>query len=397
MDKRKLITNICFILFSIALIVGVSFVFLFLISRYSVERSLRNLLAFSAVGIIAFIGFMLCGGYRIFKKTADGINGANAKSLLKKFVPAVSKKAWIICGSIVLVLPFVFEGVFCWLERANPSGLYHAYSFTNVLLWLVFFIIFGYLTLLYLSSRPKTLKSEEGVRFTDEHLSKWEYFLFGVIALGCFFLFNQEDLMITVGCSFGVLRGHISDYYDFMNSVWGSPNYMITTFLVFAIWNVPVRLITGSQYYTPTVDISVPVIWWNKLLLVLIFLLSVAVLFRICKKAGMNGSNSRLSCYLYACSPITIFSVFIFGQYDVLSVLMLLMGIYLLLDDRDVWSAFFIGIGLTFKITILLFYLPWLLIKRKNLVHVLGLLLISLAPYALLTIYYSNSSLYSSR
>ena len=370
-----------------------SLISVLLFSRFGLAFTFKNLCLYFAVGF-----FLLLGAFLVFveplRQNAEDCDLLRlAVAWLRSLLPFMNKRRLIITAALVVLIPFGVEGVFTILELSNPEGTKHAFSFFNVLVFFVFALFAAYVLLLLLG-KPKE-KEKRISAFFDSHFTKRDFAILCVSGTCSFFLFEHVDLFITAGNSFAILSGHVGDFYAYLNEVWGQANYMITTFLVFAAWNVPVRLVTGGKYYVPSPNLSVPVIWWNKTLIVLCFIASVILVAKIARRAGFDDGKIRLVAFVYSCLPPSFFSVFIFGQYDVFSVVFLLLGILYLLDNRPKASALLIGIGATFKITILLFYVPVLLLKKKRLRTLFGLMLITLSPYAVLTVLYSGQAAFS--
>ena len=76
----------------------------------------------------------------------------------------------------------------------------------------------------------------------EKPLLIWDYVAFAAIAVFCFLVFQQSDLLHTAGCSYGYLNGHFRDFYDYCGTFDIHPAYMPSFYLIFAIWNIPMRL-----------------------------------------------------------------------------------------------------------------------------------------------------------
>ena len=71
----------------------------------------------------------------------------------------------------------------------------------------------------------------------------WVIF-FSILAILCFVSFQYSyDLSHTIACTYALLNGHIKDFYDFCMEQYQEINYMPTTYLVFAIWNLPLKIL----------------------------------------------------------------------------------------------------------------------------------------------------------
>ncbi len=65
---------------------------------------------------------------------------------------------------------------------------------------------------------------------------------FVAILLFLFLSFNHADIQFTIGCSSSYLFGHILDFYDFNKSAYGTVPYLPSTYALFALWGLPLRL-----------------------------------------------------------------------------------------------------------------------------------------------------------
>ena len=88
-----------------------------------------------------------------------------------------------------------------------------------------------------------------GKRLTTKELgvNKFDYILFGVIALFYFLFFTHEDIMRTGDNSLSYLMGgnplkFYSNNFEWYNGY--AANYMPTIFIIFAIWNLPLFLLS---------------------------------------------------------------------------------------------------------------------------------------------------------
>ena len=86
-------------------------------------------------------------------------------------------------------------------------------------------------------------KKTVGFFETWKELCFWDYLIFLILAGICFLSFQQNDLLHTAGCSYGYLNGHILDFYDYCGEFEIHPSYMPSMYLLFAIWNIPMRIL----------------------------------------------------------------------------------------------------------------------------------------------------------
>lgn len=192
------------------------------------------------------------------------------------------------------------------------------------------------------------------------------------ITVIAFFFFCHEDILITAQHSYVLLEGHITDFYSSckeLNGMYGA-NYLPLTFLVFAIWNLPIKLMG----FTPTYwgDWHPVYVYWNKLLPTICFFACAYLIYKIVKENfGYSAKKAKLTMLLFATTPIAIYSQLFFSQYDVFTVFFMLLGLYFYFKEgrtsKDFFLfTFFFAIATCFKYFAALIYIALLLLSVKN-------------------------------
>lgn len=242
-----------------------------------------------------------------------------------------------------------------------------------------------------MKSQKKAVSLSTGI--TEKPLYAWDYLLFLLIAVICFLSFQQSDLMHTAGCSYGYLNGHILDFYDYCDLYDLHPSYMPSMYLMFAIWNIPMRLFGIVTY--PTENLAVLPIMWAKLLPCLLYLMSGFVIYKICMEIGMGSKKSKICTFASLSMPIGFFSQFVFGQYDIFMLFCMLLGVYFYLKNKDFYFILWFGIAITFKYSSLLVFIPLLLLKTKNVWKIAGSCGLAAVPYVVEYLLYRGSETFS--
>lgn len=188
----------------------------------------------------------------------------------------------------------------------------------------------------------------------------------------CFLVFQQGDLIHTYTSSYAYLNGHFIDFYDFNKVYMERNDYLPVMYIVFALWGLPLKVlglisspdVVGVNWVNPS-----PIeIFWFKLLLALLFFGCTFLVHRIGKLICPEQPHNSLSPgLLFATSPIAIFAVFIFSQYDVIGVFFTLLGLYCYFKEKFWRFAFFFSIAISFKYFAALIYLPLVLLVEKRL------------------------------
>lgn len=229
-------------------------------------------------------------------------------------------------------------------------------------------------------------------------LSYLDWIIYFALAIVCFFSMQQGDILHTGGSSFSLLSGHILDFYEYNAHYLGGSAYMLTSYILFAIWNIPIYLLGIVR--VPTQKVPKGVLMWYKALPTLCFFLSAYLIFRICRdRFGSNKQDAELVSFSFLAMPIAFFSQFCFGQYDSFTVLFMLLGLWFYYGNtsRDrVLFALFFGIAITFKYHAFLFLVPLLLLKEKRLWSLIKLLITAAIPAVIINIPYIHSASFHS-
>ncbi len=159
----------------------------------------------------------------------------------------------------------------------------------------------------------------------------------------------------------------------------GDNNYLPIFYWIFALWNWPLKLAGLIPEVTRTTWIlSNPIqTIWSKLLLVIFFFGSVNQVGKIAAQITPDSTiqppfnDCLLPKYLFATSPIAIFSVFIFSGYDIFGLYFSLLGINAYFAKKWKWFAFWFSVAISFKYFAAIIYLPLVLIVEKRLIYLL--------------------------
>jgi hypothetical protein len=234
----------------------------------------------------------------------------------------------------------------------------------------------GYGWLMELFTRARQIVAEL------DPVRRWDFLVYGLFVVGCFFLFQQQDLIITGVDSFKYLDGHITGFYDLRRSV-----YPPSTYVLFALWNLPLKLIGGLSH-TSHFGFSV---FWFKLLTSGFFFASAVVLFKIGRALGLSARDSTLMMILWVTAPLAFFSQFIFGQYDIFVTFFMLLGLLFYLRGRLVWFALILGVAITFKYFPVFLFFPLILLVEKRPQRLIGYVALFVLPWALEVLSYWHS------
>lgn len=201
-----------------------------------------------------------------------------------------------------------------------------------------------------------------------EPVRKVDYLLFFVAAFLCALFFQQLDLLITAGGSLIYLNGHFSDLYAYATQHYTELNYLPSTYLVFALWNLPIRLI--GLVAEPTITVSFFALLWYKLLPCLTYLFSAYLIYLLAREGGLAEDKGKIGAFLFLTTPIAFFSQFIFCQYDIFSVCLMLLALVYWRKGAHWKFLLFFALTATFKYYTFLFFIPFLLLKEKDILKI---------------------------
>lgn len=205
-----------------------------------------------------------------------------------------------------------------------------------------------------------------------------DVWFYSLLAIFCFFSFNHPDILYTIMHSVAPLNGHIMDFYEVVARPEGYANYLPATYAVFSLWGIPMRIMGYLR------EIAIPdptyILFWFKFLTAGVFLASARVIYKICYESFGDPSRAVIAAAAWLSSPVAFFNVFIFGQYDVLTVFFMLLGmLYYVRGNLRLFSLWF-GISISFKYFPAFVFFPLLLSREKNLKQLIICSVIFLLP-----------------
>lgn len=219
-----------------------------------------------------------------------------------------------------------------------------------------------------------------------------DYVVISIVLVVCFFSFQQGDILHTAGSSFAILNGHLLDFYEY-NAAGGLPDaYMISTYIVFAVWNIPLRIMGLGEI--PTMAFPTYALMWFKLLPVLFYIACGYLVYLIALEIGFKKNVSKACMITFYTTPIAVFSQFIFGQYDSITLFFILLGVYHYFKDNHKEFVIAFAVALTFKYFALLVFLPLLLLKVKDIWKIIFSSIGVVSLYVIETLMYIGSESY---
>ena len=211
--------------------------------------------------------------------------------------------------------------------------------------------------------------------------------LYAILAVACFFLFMQSDVIRTGSDSFKYLNGHIRDFYE-VGGDYGPSEYLPSNFIVFAVWNLPLKLLGYDCQSLLSVRWAA---FWFKLASVLGILLSAAMLYRVSKRIGLAKPDAQMAVVLWLSMPLMLFGSLILGQYDSFYLFLTLWALDLFLEGKLFRFSLLMGIAITFKYFPIFLYFPLLFLREKRIGAIFKHAALFAVPFAAEVFFYRSS------
>ena len=280
---------------------------------------------------------------------------------------------------------FIFDKKMVEIEKIDNISYILKLKYNQFFIYLILLIVIVLYCLINFNKKIREL-------LTCNNITRLDWAIFIVISVFCFLSFNQfGDMRHTVASSFTYLNGHIFDFYKYNTTLEYIKlnNYMPSSYILFAIWNFPLKLLFSMDGS----NIGLGVIYYNKIFTTLFYIACAIIMYKICKTIGFDDKKSKITSFLWLTTPIAIFSQFIFGQYDIFTVFFTLLGVYFYFKNDDFKFALFFGIALTFKYFAAFIFIILLIYREKNIIKIIKQCTIFIIPFAIeLLIYISDSA-----
>ena len=220
----------------------------------------------------------------------------------------------------------------------------------------------------------------------------YKFAIYSVFIFACILLFNQGDLTHTALSSYAYLNWHFLSFYDYNKINMGGNDYLPILYFFFAIWNIPLKL---SNLTNGFIAQPIEIIWW-KLFIATAFFASVFLIHKISTSyiKNVDIKPPSAAAFLFATSPIAIFSAFIFSGYDILGIFFTLMGFYFYLQKNYTKFSWLFSLAIGFKFFAFVIFLPLILFAEKRVNYLLKYLLIALAVTFLQILLYWQSDIF---
>lgn len=211
---------------------------------------------------------------------------------------------------------------------------------------------------------------------------KIEWIFLAIVIFIVYASHNYRDFYETMrhGMTFwtALFDGHPLQFYEYCNTVpcgndlvtkYIPAVYDFTIYLIFAIWNFPLWLI--ERINGGNIQNSFIAILYAKSMLIVAMVIIARLLGKIIEEITGEEKGTGAIAFTYLSSSVLLASALIIGQYDVLCVIFILLGLlYYLRGDHKRFILYFM-IANSMKYFAILLMLPLLCIKEKNVLKII--------------------------
>lgn len=214
-------------------------------------------------------------------------------------------------------------------------------------------------------------------------------------------------IAIVAGVLLRIILIPISTHMDLLSATWREALYVktgevkvlyfiefLSAFYIKAIWSYIQGIYDAiglSSHYENSVsyleflsfskDVYAPrYLFFLKFPYLLIDLLTIPILIKFFKK----NSDRILAVLLWAFNPLILYSVFIWGRYDVVAILFLFLSLYYYKEKKDILATIFFGLTISIRLNFLLLLPIFVIYRSKSVKDYIVKLIISAVPLLVL-------------
>lgn len=235
------------------------------------------------------------------------------------------------------------------------------------------------------------------------HIKGWEWLVLMLALVVPLLSFLYMDTNSIIRCGIDVVKsigeGRFfggGGFYDYALESQASglmmhpPTYDILFYLTVGVWELPIgiiEMVTGK-----TLQDSAIALCYSKLLLMVFILLSAWMVYKLALQLHLSEKTGTWAAFMYLSTGYVFAYVGIAGQYDVIGIFFTLLGLYYYIREDQKKFLLFFAVAVQYKFFPLFIFIPLLLLKQKNIIKIIGNLLIVTIPVFLLQLPFSGSS-----
>lgn len=232
----------------------------------------------------------------------------------------------------------------------------------------------------------------------------WDYIIPGIVFVIAFVCFDQAyDMKLTMLQSSDLLdcifAGKPFDFYRYTWSIASTAGYLgrfapisgaiynIVIYITMAIWALPVYVLNQLFHFAQYANI---LNIWGRIMVIGLSVLCTFLLSKLSVKAFHDPVESRWSGYLFLTSPILMFCVVIYNQYDIFSVTATLLALLFFFDKKYYKFSMLIALAVCYKLFPVFIFIPLILLVEKRLFKLVQHFIIGLSLYGITTLLWST-------
>lgn len=222
--------------------------------------------------------------------------------------------------------------------------------------------------------------------------------LLGIILTFSFFSFFYNDMWITYNHSMSFLdclfSGNFLGFYEYTleHMYLGLPaDYFLLIYILFGIWNFPTWFI--SRVITPLPEVVL--LLWCKGIILLFTWLTFKALKKILEQADCKDTSFTL--FLLCSSLCFAIPIFAIGQYDIITIFLVLFGVLQALKDEKIsWKVMLLfAIAMPIKMFSVFSYIFLVLLMEKRIRYIIRDLAVSVVGCVLCVLPFISRSSFS--
>ena len=213
----------------------------------------------------------------------------------------------------------------------------------------------------------------------------WDYIIPGIILIIAFVCFDQAyDMKLTMYQSSDLLdcifAGKPFDFYGYTLNIasttgyFGRPAYAsgaiynIVIYLTMAVWTLPVyilNLIFDFSEYAIILNI------WGRVMVMGLSIFCTYLLTNLSVKMTGDTIKAKWTAYSFITSPILMFCVVIFNQYDIFSVTATLLALRFYYEKKYYAFSMLIALAICYKLFPVFIFIPLILLAEKRIYKII--------------------------
>lgn len=205
--------------------------------------------------------------------------------------------------------------------------------------------------------------------------------LLALLAIYLCYTYCYRDILWTMehGLEFwnALFDGQIMDFYQRCIDKCTVPAvYNMSLYIVFAVWNLPCWIIGRITHTNPMS--SGLALYYCKTMVLVAYFYSLKIMKRIftaTDKENDKPLSPDTKMYFYATSLFMLIYALFVGQYDIISLLFILLGIEALLGGRQLKCFVFFAIAVSMKYFAVFLIIPVILLYEKRILYIVRNLL----------------------